>query len=141
MTSPRYEDLEAADRAWSRGSPREAVERLDRIIRHSDDTDRRLRAVELLGEFGAAMRTGRRDIPSMADPGAEGTALTAVGVPVLIQALGDPDERIRLRACTALRMIGTLAAAAIPPLRALERASDPLLQTFAQRALRKIQPA
>lgn len=140
MTSPRYEDLEEADREWRTGAAQDAVRRLERIIRHPNDTDRRLKAVDLLGEFGRPDRTPDHVVPGVGDPDGEAQALTGVAVPVLIHALGDPDDRVRLRACAALGKIGPHAAEAIPHLCALLHHSNRALQTKAGIVLKQLQP-
>lgn len=139
MTSPRYEDVEEADRHWHRGALWNAVKLLSRVIRRADDTDRRLKAISLLGEFGVETRTGRRSGLAIADPAEETRALTDVAVPALIEALSDPDGRVRLRACTALGKIGPSARPAASPLRSLLRDADRLIQGCALRALREIE--
>lgn len=140
MTSPRYEDLEEADREWRTGAAQDAVRRLERIIRRPNDTDRRLKAVDLLGEFGRLDRTPDYVVPGVGDPDGEAQAVTRVAVPVLIHALGDPDDRVRLRACAALGKIGPHAAEAIPHLRALLHHSNRALHTKAGIVLKQLQP-
>lgn len=140
MTSPRYEDLEDAQREWSTGTPGSAVDRVARVIRRSNDEDRRLRAIDLLGKLGAAARLDQHDFPWVADSDAERHALLKAAVPVLIETLVDPDERVRLRACSALGEIGALATDAIPHLRRLaEDASQPVKMRV-NRTIGKILP-
>jgi hypothetical protein len=145
VTSPRYPDIEEA---WSRfldGQPREALAFLSGVVREGARTgpafDRRVAAIEALGELGAMTPQSDSQRLSLISPAVETAALAELAVPALAEALADPDMRIRHRACTALRQIGPPAAGATAALRRLRADPDPLLRAFSERALAAIQPA
>ena len=145
MTSPRYPEIEAAWDRFHRGEPREAVTHLVALVRAHPTgplaIDERLLAIQALGEMGAMTRDAGRRRRSLWPEEMEIAPLRELAVPLLAEALGDPDTRIRHRACAALRQIGPPAVAAVPALQRLRAGSDGLLGMFATRALAAIQPS
>jgi len=144
MTSPRYLEIEAAWDRFRRGEPREAVASLVALVRARPTgplaTDQRMLAIQALGDMGATTReVGHRRL-SLWPEETEIAPLRELAVPLLAEALADPDARIRHRACAALRLIGPPASAAVPALRRLCDGSDGLLRMFATRAIAAIQP-
>ena len=144
MTSPRYLEIEAAWNRFQRGEPREAVASLVALVRARPtvplDIDQRMLAIQALGDMGATTReVGHRRMSLWPDE-TEIAPLRELAVPLLAEALVDPDDRVRHRAVAALRQIGPPAAAAVPALRRLCDGSDGLLRMFATRALAAIQP-
>jgi HEAT repeat protein len=142
MTSPRYPDVEEAWGRFLDGQPRAAAARLSEIVRsgarEGSGFDRRLAALEALGELGATTGAeGPRHLRLLG--GETETALTELAVPALAEALDDPDERIRHRACTALRRIGPPGRGALPALRRLAADADGLLGFLARRAILAIE--
>ena len=143
MTSPRYPDIEAAWDRFLRGEPQEAVASLVALVRARPTgplaDDQRMLAIQALGEMGATTRDAERGRMRLWPEETEIAPLRELAVPLLAEALADPDTRIRHRACAALRQIGPPAAAAAPALRRLRDGSDQLLGMFATRALAAIE--
>lgn len=145
MTSPRYPEIEAAWDRFLRGEPREAVTSLVALVRAHPTgplaADQRMLAIQALGEMGATTRDAGRERLRLWPEETEMAPLRELAVPLLAEALADPDSRIRHRACAALRQIGPPAAAAAPALRRLRDGPDQLLGVFATRALAAIESA
>ena len=144
MTSPRYLEIDAAWDRVRRGESREAVASLGALVRARPTgplaTDERMLAIQALGDMGATTReVGHRRL-SLWPEETEIAPLRELAVPLLAEALADPDARVRHRAVAALRQIGPPAAAAIPAIRQLCDGPDGLLRMFATRALAAIQP-
>lgn len=121
--------------------------KLEKTQKEDVDPDVRFAAGETLRHLGdrtelPALLQGLRD-PDPLVRGRSAQALAKLGgpaVPGLRAALASKDRDVRVSAISALGRVGPPAKEAADDLRALLQNSDPLLQTLAADALKRIEP-